>query len=295
MKFLFYSAILLACVFTSCKEKDTKPVGPLVVNKDSTEISTTVCGKGDTTLLFIHGWCINKTYWEGQAKHFCDRYKVVTVDLPGFGESGKNRVNWNFDNYTNDINAVIDQLKLKNVVLIGHSMSGDIILAMSARHPENIAGIIGIDNLHEPGGPMPEEQQKQMDGFFSLLRKSFDSMANVSMRSILFQPTTDSAVVNRVMNNIYAVDSSVATDVLWSYTQISEQEKQVMPQLNHKLYLVNSDVMPVKADSLNKYCRHGFSLQTVHATGHYPMIEKPEEFNAALEKTLSQISQDKKN
>lgn len=295
MKLLFYSAILSVFLFTSCKEKDKEPSGPASVKRDSTEISTTVCGKGDTTLLFIHGWCINKTYWEGQAKHFCDRYKVVTVDLPGFGESGKNRAAWNFENYTSDINAVIEQMQLKNVVLIGHSMSGDIILSMSVHHPENIAGIIGIDNLHEPGGPMPEEQQKQMAGFFSLLQQSFDSMANVSMRSILFQPATDSTVVNRVMNNIYNADSSIAIEVLRSYTNVSGQEKQVMPQLNHKLYLINSDVFPVKADSLNKYCRHGFSLQTVHATGHYPMIEKPDEFNAALEKTLALISQDKKN
>ena len=48
---------------------------------------------------------------------------------------------------------------------------------MSVHHPENIAGIIGIDNLHEPGGPMPEEQQKQMAGFFFSLLQSFDSMA----------------------------------------------------------------------------------------------------------------------
>lgn len=295
MKNAFYLIILTALFLSSCKDSDKKTGGPAQLNRDSTEISYTLCGKGDTTLLFIHGWCINKSYWEGQAKKYCDRYKVVTVDLPGFGESGKNRKVWDFENYTKDINTVIEKLGLKNVVLIGHSMSGDIILDMSVHHPENIAGIIGIDNLHEPGGPMPDDQKEQMNGFFSLLQKSFDSMANVAMRGILFQPATDSAVVNRVMNNIYTVDSSIAIDVLRSYNQVSQKEKQVMPLLHHKLYLINSDVLPVKADSLTKYCRYGFSLQTVHGTGHYPMIEKPDEFNTALEKTLSQISRDKKN
>ena len=41
----------------------------------------------DTTLLFVHGWCINKEYWKEQSAYFCDNYKVVTLDLPGFGQS----------------------------------------------------------------------------------------------------------------------------------------------------------------------------------------------------------------
>lgn len=290
LRFIGPALILLA----SCKGKD-KTTRPVQINRDSTTISYTLCGKGDTTLLFIHGWGINKTYWDGQAQKFCDRYRVVTVDLPGFGSSGRNRARWDFDNYAKDINTVIESLGLKKVVLIGHSMSGDIVLAMSAKYPEKIAGIIGIDNLHEPGGPMTEEEKKQADEFFSTLTRSFDSVVNTSMKGILFQPSTDTAVVSRVLHDIETSDRTIAISVLRSLAVTGQEEKQVMQQLHHKLYLINSDVLPVKADSLNKYCRYGFSLQTVHGTGHYPMIEKPDEFNAALERTLAGISHDQKN
>jgi len=57
-----------------------------------------------------------------------------------------------------------------------------------------------------------------------------------------------------------------------------------MQGLSHKLYLVNSDVMPIKRDSLIKYCGKGFHAELVPATSHYPMIEKPGKFNAALKK-----------
>ena len=66
-----------------------------------------------------------------------------------------------------------------------------------------------------------------------------------------------------------------------------------MSGLPRKLYLVNSDVRPVKLDSLNKYCRYGCEVVTVHGTGHYPMIEKPGDFNSALEKVLAKISLEK--
>lgn len=288
MKIFLFTLLLLSVYSCSTSEKK-----PAEITRAGSNISYTVCGEGDTTLLFIHGWCIDKSYWSGQADHFCPGYKVVTVDLPGFGQSGKNRNSWGFDEYASDIEAVIDHLKLKNVILIGHSMSGDIILKADEKYPEKIAGIIGIDNLHEPGGEMSEQQQKEMDGFFTQMQSGFDSVVSQYMKGSLFQPATDTAVVTRVMNSIFNADSVIATHVLRSLSATAQQEKKVMQQLSHKLYLVNSDVSPVKSDSLTKYCRRGFELRTVHATGHYPMIEKPAEFNKAIEETLHSISSGK--
>jgi pimeloyl-ACP methyl ester carboxylesterase len=264
--------------------------GKKSISRNGVAISYQSCGEGDTTLLFVHGWCINKRYWDLQVKYFCPRYRVVTVDLPGFGESGKNRTNWNFDEYSADIKQVIDSLNLKNVVLIGHSMSGDLVLKAGNQYPSLLIGLVGIDNLHEPGSPMNEKQQKDTDAFFELLSARFDSTVSMYMRASLFQPGTDSIIVNRVMNDVFTSDSSVSTQVLRSLVEVSQQEKQLMQGLQHRLYLLNSDVLPVKADSLRKYCAKGFELVTVHGTGHYPMIEKSTEFNTAFELILRKIA-----
>jgi sigma-B regulation protein RsbQ len=281
-----------AIICFSCQQSSSQPTGNSI-QRNGVTINYTTCGNGDTTLLFVHGWCIDKSYWELQVKHFCDRYQVVTVDLPGFGKSGKNRTNWSFEEYTADIKQLIDKLKLKNVVLIGHSMSGDIVLNADNQYAKSLIGIIGIDNLHEPGSPMNETQQKQIDTFFTMLSSNFDSTVSKYMRPTLFQPSTDSSIVNRVMNDVFNCDSSIATKVLRSLTIVSQQEKQLMQGLSHRLYLLNSDVLPVKSDSLNKYCRNGFELVTIHGTGHYPMIEKSTEFNAALELILQKIANTK--
>jgi len=282
----------LALLLSACKNNDRQK-NDVKIERDGVEISYTSCGNKDTTLLFVHGWCINKEYWEPQLKHFCDRYRVVAIDLPGFGQSGKNRSNWNFDEYAADIKAVIDQLQLKNVILIGHSMSGDIVLNVGNKYPSAIIGLVGIDNLHEPGSVPDEPQRKQTDTFFMKLSAHFDSTISGSMKGFLFQPSTDSSIVKRVMNDVFTSDSIVATAVLRSLVTISRNEQQLMRQLPHKLYLVNSDVLPVKLDSLKKYCKYGCEVVTVHGTGHYPMIEKPAEFNTALERVLSRISNDK--
>lgn len=253
------------------------------VERNGVQIVYNKYGSGDTTLLFVHGWCINKEYWQPQVDFFASKYTVVTIDLPGFGQSGKIGPNWNFGNYTEDVKAVIEQLQLKNVIVIGHSMSGDILLDLSNRYPDLIAGIVGVDNLHRPSESMSEQGRADAEAFFALFAARFDSVATASMEQYLFQPSTDTAIKQRVMQSIFNADSLTAVQVLKSLTFFAQDEKTRMQKLNHKLYLVNSDAAPVLTDSLNKYCAKGAEVAYVRQTGHYPMIEKPGEFNAALQ------------
>jgi hypothetical protein len=51
-----------------------------------------------------------------------------------------------------------------------------------------------------------------------------------------------------------------------------------------------SDYTPTNEDSLRKYCKARYSIKTIHGTGHYPMIEKPGEFNMLLDETIEDIS-----
>ncbi|HEV7779690.1 MAG TPA: alpha/beta hydrolase [Chitinophagaceae bacterium] len=286
MRQLFRPVVLLF-LLVSCKGNDKKEDVEIISN--GVKIAYSKCGEGDSTLLFVHGWCISKEYWEPQLAYFCPRYTVVAIDLPGFGRSGTNRSDWSFDAYAEDVKNIIDQLKLKNVILIGHSMSGDILLKVSNLYPALVKGIVGIDNLHEPGSPLTAEQVKDNEGFFAMLSGGFDSTVSKYMTKNLFHSSTGTAIVNRVMNNVFTADSAIAIKVLQALVEASQNEKPLMQGLSHRLYLVNSDIKPVKTDSLAKYCVKGFHVELVPATGHYPMVEKPVLFNTALQKVIDSI------
>ncbi len=248
------------------------------------------CGNSDTTLLFVHGWCINKSYWEEQRKYFCDRYKVVTLDLPGFGQSGKNRTDWTFEQYADDINEFIKQQELRNVILIGHSMSGDILLLTDTKYPGSVIGIVGIDNLKSPGVKNTEEEIKGIEMFFAVLDSSFSGTIERYSKENLFSKSTDTAIVKNVTNDFKNNDSVIAIKVLRSLVDVSQKERDMMQQLTHKLYLVNSET-PTKIDSLKRYCKSSAEVVYINGTGHYPMIEKPLEFNAALQKVIDKIGE----
>ncbi len=284
--YLFFP--ILAIVLFSCNTyADKKDNANIKINDVS--IVYDQCGKGDTTLLFIHGWCINKEYWDDQLKHFCEKYKVVALDLPGFGGSGKNRTEWTFEQYTDDILEFIRAEKLKNVILIGHSMSGDILLLMGAKYPEEVIGIVGIDNLKKPGSEFSEEEKRDIESFFSMMDSSFSGTVEGYTKANLFPRAADTEYVNRVIKDFKMNDSVIAIKVLRSLLAISQKERDMMQQLKHTLYLVNSDTDSTHIDSLQKYCKASAEVVYVHGTGHYPMIEKSAEFNAALENVISMI------
>lgn len=282
-------AIIASIILIACNNNKDEGPGPASLTSNGTKIAYNSCSGRDTTLLFVHGWAINKEYWKPQFEHFCKHYSVVSIDLPGFGRSGTDRTNWEFDNYTEDIKNIIDSLKLKNVILIGHSMSGDIILNVSNKYPASVIGIVGIDNLHQPVGPATEKQALENEQFFQQLSLHFDSIVEAYMRPTLFMPGTDTAIVERVMNDVATSDSVISAAVLISNFKTTQKEQERMQHLQHKLYLVNTDVYPVSMDSLTKYCARGAQVEVVHAKSHYPMIEVPDAFNAALQKVISAI------
>src|SRR5882672_2565518 len=122
--FVIGAFILILQFSCNNAEKETKPVSPenIIIENNDVRIDYTDSGKGDTVLLFVHGWCINKRYWSDQKAHFKYKYRVVAVDLPGFGQSGKNRKIWTTQAFGSDIDTVMAALNLRNVILIGHSM-----------------------------------------------------------------------------------------------------------------------------------------------------------------------------
>ena len=289
--------LILLTVLFSCKGQTEKKnanskiidiaVGRRKINDVNIAFDWT--GFGDTTLLFVHGWCINKDYWLDQHFYFSKKYNVIAIDLPGFGQSDKNRTEWTFEQYADDINEFIKVQKLKNVILIGHSMSGDILLLMDTKYPGSVIGIVGIDNLKKPGVKLSEEENKSIEGFFAMMDSSFSGTVEAYTKGNLFRPSADTSIVNRVIKDFKSNDSVIAIKVLRSLVDVSQKERDMMQQLKHTLYLVNSDSDTTHIDSLRKYCKASAEVVYVHGTGHYPMIEKPAEFNAALEKVIRMI------
>ena len=97
------------------------------ISYDGTQVAYEVFGVGPQTLVFVHGWSCDRSYWNAQIEPLSRNYQVVTLDLAGHGESGLSRNSWTIAGFGSDVAAVVTDLDTDCVVLIGHSMGGDVI------------------------------------------------------------------------------------------------------------------------------------------------------------------------
>jgi pimeloyl-ACP methyl ester carboxylesterase len=245
---------------------------------------------GDTTLLFLHGWNIDKTYWENQTDFFSKKYRVIALDLPGFGKSGKNRKNWTVDEYGKDITAILTKLDLDNVILIGHSMSGAIVLEAALKNPTRVVGVVGVDNFTNFGAVLSSEVKKDISDAYKALKTNYREIAMQYVNQSLFAPSTDSFVRKRVTNDFLNVDSIIAVEILETNDKYPIDEK--LKSLGKTLYLINSSYHPTDTSEFKRYSVP-FKLFYVGPTGHYPMIENSNEFNKKLEQVIKEIGKSK--
>src|SRR5947209_20436011 len=66
-------------------EADAKPVKKTIRADDGVSLVCEFRGRGDTALVFLHGWCGDRAYWKNQAEAFANDYRVVTLDQAGHG------------------------------------------------------------------------------------------------------------------------------------------------------------------------------------------------------------------
>lgn len=284
---LIVAASTSACNRSSNQKEVINTDSVTAIHNNGVNIAFTDAGKSDTTLLFIHGWAINKEYWASQVTYFSKKYRVVTIDLPGFGESGKNRDKWDTDTYSSDISSVINVLNLKKVILIGHSMSGDIALQATVDNPNRIIALVGIDNFKNVGAPQNPDDKKDYAAAISLMKQNFKKIAFQYFNQSLFSNTTSPAIKKRILSDVAKTDSTIAIASM-EQQDIGFDEITKLKKARKKLYLINSDVTP----TITKYMTAQnipFQIYYTKGTGHYAMIENPKEFNSQLDGIIEDI------
>ncbi len=246
-------------------------------------------GEGETTLLFLHGWCINKRYWENQMAYFQQDYRVIALDLPGFGASTASRTNWTVQDYSKDVVSFIERLQLENVVLIGHSMSGEIVVETAMQNLAAVKMIVGVDNFKFVDVAFTAEQMDQFTQQLTALGTDFKSNIPQYAEYMLLHPTTPEEIRATLKNDLVANDETVAINSIQNYIAHLPNVTQQLEQLNLKLHLINTSHIPTNTEGLKNRCKSGYQLKLVPPCGHYPMVEQVSAFNEALVEVLAEL------
>jgi sigma-B regulation protein RsbQ len=256
----------------------------VVQAKDGVPIHYAVQGKGEPALVFVHCWSCNRNTWENQVPVFSKNHQVVTIDLPGHGESGQGRKIWSIESYADDVNTVISKLNLKRVILVGSSMGGPISLEATRRSPERIVAIVPVDTLHNVENKVPPEQ---LEAVFKQLRGDYKVAVTGFLNQLFFSPTTPAAVKERIIKETTARPPELAVAIIegiFKYDAIPALKEVKVP-----IRAINADRNPTNLEVNRKYAPQ-FDAVIIKGSGHYPMLEQPERFNELLAEIIKQVS-----
>jgi pimeloyl-ACP methyl ester carboxylesterase len=253
-----------------------------VLSADSVLVRYDVRGSGERALVFIHCWCCDRTYWAAQVEEFAEDYRVVTLDLAGHGESGAERAAWTMAAYGADVAAVVNKLALPEVILIGHSMGGTVMIEAARRLGERVIALIGVDNLQNLERELTEEQ---INGYLALFSADFPAATHDLVMG-MFPETADSALAERISSHMASAPETIALgsfDELFHYDYTSGLSDVRLP-----IRCINSDTYPIDTVA-NKRVAASFAVKIMPGMGHFPQMVEPETFNQLLHETIEEF------
>jgi pimeloyl-ACP methyl ester carboxylesterase len=266
----------------------------VATSADQAQIAYTVYQKAvpcwnDVTLVFVHGWACSQEYWKDQIAAMVENYTVVTVDLAGHGKSTGNRENCTVEAYARDVTAVIRDLHLQKVILVGHSMGASVILETALLLPYRVIGLVGAESYHNVAQDIPAPEM--MEPLYQLLATDFASGVATFLAQT-FVAATNPEFKQWIINDAIAQPPTVETAIssmkqLYLYNY-NKGPLTAFRRLSIPIRAINSDAYPY---DINAGKDNTVSFDMVHMSnvGHYLMMEDPDTFNSLLKRMIYDI------
>jgi pimeloyl-ACP methyl ester carboxylesterase len=252
---------------------------------DGVQIVYSAAGSGETALVFIHGGMADRTFYDAQLKHFGGRYRVIALDLAGHGESGANRKVWGIREFGGDVRAVADAEQLKRIVLFGNSLGGPVAVEAALLMPGRAIGVVGIDTFQDLAAPWTPQRAEMFEKTAAAFKADYPGTVKAMVKSLL-HADADPAFVASTEQRMLKTSATVAYSMVMSlakYNIAASAEKLTAP-----LRTINGDLYPTDLPAIRRV-KPDFDAIIMPRTGHYPMLEKPAEFNKHIETLLAQL------
>jgi pimeloyl-ACP methyl ester carboxylesterase len=291
------SAIFVAVTLAGCDEPPPEsPASPeqaggialapgeyTFVTADGNEMPYTVAGTGDVTVLLVHCWMCDRTFWSEQMPVLGQQYRAIAVDLPGHGKATTARTNWTVSGFGDDVAGLVDELDLSNVVLVGHSMGGPVSLRAAALAGDAVRGIVAVDTLHDAEFEFSDEQ---MEAFMAAFEADFTGTCRDFVQQMFPEEGVD-AIRTRVQEQSCSEDRAEAGVAL-----MQDFGRIDMPrwfsEAGVPIRAVNAAAPnPTQVETNRKYA--DFEVELIDDVGHYLQMTRPEKFNPLLLDAIEDI------
>jgi pimeloyl-ACP methyl ester carboxylesterase len=250
------------------------------ISPDGVEIIFDVCGSGEPAVVLVHGWSCDSSYWRDQLEPLSRHYRVITLDLAGHGDSGAERREWTIASFGSDVATVVAHLGLRDVVLVGHSMGGDVVLEAARQLAKRVRGIVWVDTYNQLNRfSTPQQVRARMAPF----ETNFVQTTRQFVRR-MFAANADAMLIERVVADMSAAPPHVALAAMQSAWTYGSHVPGLLRSLGIPIAAINPED---PASDLKSMHEHGIDVTCISGAGHFVMMEQPQRFNECLLKVIS--------
>ena len=258
---------------------------------DDIQLAYDDVGLGQPVVL-IHGYPFNRSLWNEQVEALASRYRVVTPDLRGFGESDTSEGPVTMNRMAHDVAKLMEHLGIDRAVIGGLSMGGYVALAFVKQFPSRVKALVLADTRAQ--ADTEEGKQTRHQQAEKALSEGMAGIADAMLPKLLTPETVSKRpeVVKRVRDMMLKTKPQGAASALLGMAEREDQTEFISTISVPTLVLVGrEDAITPVADSEKMQSKiAGSRLVIIENAGHVSNLEQTERFNAALLKFVNEVS-----
>lgn len=244
---------------------------------DGVELAYTIEGEGDDVVL-LHGWGCDSSIWVATRELLATRYRVISVDFAGFGNSSEPQSVWGVEEYTRSIESLMAELGIVAPILIGHSFGGRVAIVFASRN--QVRRMV----LTDAAGVKPKRSWRYYYKVYSfkLMKHALPMLiGNTKAQMLIEQRRQKSASsdYNRATPMMRAILSKC----------VNEDLCHLMPKVKSSVLLFWGDrdtATPLSDAHTMERLMADAGLVVAEGAGHFAMLERKELWQASLKSFL---------
>ena len=236
-------------------------------------------GKGSVVVL-LHGFLENRLMWKDVSKELVKRHRIISIDLLGHGQTECLGYVHSMELMAEAVYAVVKSLRLRKMILVGHSMGGYVSLAFAEKYPQMVKGLCLMNSTAQADS---EERKELRSRANKMVQTNFENMVRMSVGN-LFKPESLDLFAEDVL---WVKEEALKTPVqgymaCMEGMRIRSDRTAILHTLRRVFYVIGKHDPVLEADSVIKEAKSVQADYVVLNRGHMSHIENKEELIASL-------------
>jgi len=244
-------------------------------------------GRGAPPLVFVHGFGCEHTDWHFQVDFFSEKSETVACDLRGHGQTPGRPEECTIEHYGGDVAALVNNLELSGVFLIGHSMGCRVVLEAARHLPKKVSGLVLVDGsrlaFSDPDGA-------ERNARAAVEKNGYPAFAENLFRQMFFKPSPlVDATVQRALKTTAAFGPDLWSRMArWDAGQMDAAFAALsapvlaIQSTTRNAQLVRSPLKPGESSPWTDYLKSKGARVEIVPAGHFTMLEEPATVNRLI-------------